>query len=88
VDDVTIVPAPGQEVTGLPSPKHLDRKLCIYDLAAETKNGSLHVTRHLMVNVTLLDPKYYEALRSFFQTVRTDDELQAVLSPSASSSSH
>jgi hypothetical protein len=88
VDDVTIVPPPGQQFTALPSPQHLDRKLCTYDLVAETKTSSLHVTRHLMVNVTLLHPQYYESLRSFFQTVRTDDELQAVLSPSAPSSPH
>jgi len=35
-----------------------------------------------------LEPKYYPALRNFYQTVRTTDEQQIVLQPGGASSSN
>jgi hypothetical protein len=39
------------------------------------------VTRELTLNVSLVGVKAYDAVRQFYQTVRTADEAQAVLSP-------
>jgi hypothetical protein len=83
VDDVTTAPPPGSQVTNLPQPLHTDLKVCSYDLTAENKGGSLHVSRTLTVNLKQVDAKYYGALRDFFQKVRNGDEQQIVLSPGA-----
>jgi hypothetical protein len=39
-----------------------------------------------MMDIEMLDLKYYQALRKFFQDVRSGDEQQVILS--ASSSTH
>jgi len=88
VDDVTITPSPGWEVTDLPQPQHFDVKTCAYTLTAQNKGGSLHLRRDLMVNVVLVKPEFYGALRRFFQAVKTGDEQQVVMSPSAPSRPH
>lgn len=85
VDDVTITPPAGLQVTGLPQPKHTDLEVCAYSLTAESKSGSLHLNRNLMVNLSLLQPGYYGALREFFQVVRSGDEQQIVLQPAGGS---
>ena len=46
--------------------------------------GELHLSRKLDVNVLEIDPKYYTALRSFYQGVKTADEQQIVLTAGAS----
>jgi len=43
----------------------------------------LHLTRKLNVDFLFLETKYYGALRTFFQVVRTGDEEQIVLQPGA-----
>jgi hypothetical protein len=40
------------------------------------------------VDFLLLDPKYYGALRNFFQVVRTSDEEQIVLQPGTASAAN
>ena len=85
VDDVTISLPAGSQITNLPQPQHIDLTLCAYGLAPENRNGSLHLARNLMVNVHMLDPKYYGSLRNFFQRVRSGDEQQVVLSSAPAS---
>lgn len=87
-DDVTITPPEGWQLADLPQPKHTDLKVCAYSLGAENKDGSLHVSRHLMLNLGLVPPQYYAALRGFFQIVRSGDEEQVVLIPVAPSAPH
>jgi len=41
----------------------------------------LHLSRKLSIDTLLLESKYYPALRSFFQVVRTGDDEQVVLQP-------
>jgi hypothetical protein len=79
VDDVTITPPTGWQVSGLPQPPHTDLKVCSYSLTAENKGGLLHLSRNLMINLSLVQPEYYGGLRRFFQTVRSGDEQQIVL---------
>ena len=85
VDDVTITPPAGWQVTGLPKPQHTDLKVCAYSLTAESKDGALHLGRNLMVNLRLVQPEYYGGLRGFFQVVRSGDEQQIVLQPTGAS---
>ena len=57
----------------------------MYSMQVENSKNTLHLTRNLNVDVLLLDPKYYGALRNFFQVVRTTDEEQIVLQPGTAS---
>lgn len=84
VDNVTIALPPGWQASNLPGPQQADVKLCVYGLTAENKDGALHISRHLMMNVAYLEAKYYPTLRNFYQAVRSGDEQQIVLSSVAS----
>ena len=79
VDDIIIALPSGSTIANLPDPQRDNQKVCDYSSSAEKSSGSLHLSRTLMVNVGLLDPKYYPALRKFFQTVRNGDDQQIIL---------
>ena len=81
VDDITIELPAGWQVSSLPPAQNQDGHVIAYTLKAENDHGKLHLARTLNVNFLLLDKKYYAALRSFFQQVRTSDEEQIVLVP-------
>lgn len=87
-DDVTIAPPSGSQVTSLPQPQTADIKACVYNLSAESKDGSLHLSRHFTLDLAFVDPRYYGALHKFFQAVRNGDEQQVVLSHDAAPTSH
>jgi hypothetical protein len=80
-DDVTIELPLGWKVSSLPKPAGLDAKLLVYSIHADEKNGTVHIERHLRSDVIFLQPKFYPAVRSFYETVRTGDEQQIVLQP-------
>ncbi|HYM33833.1 MAG TPA: hypothetical protein VET48_00485, partial [Steroidobacteraceae bacterium] len=80
-DDIVIDLPTGWQVSSVPQPHSEDKKVLQYGIAAEEKNGALHLKRDLTVNLLLLDKKFYSQLRDFFQAVRTDDEEQIVLGP-------
>lgn len=88
VDDVTITPPAGWQVTDLPRPEHTDLKVCAYSLTVDSKDNLLHLRRNLMVNLGLVQAEYYGALRGFFQVVRSGDEEQIVLVPTVGSAPH
>jgi hypothetical protein len=81
VDDVTVELPLGWKVSNLPKPGVKDAKLLVYTLKADEKNGTLHIERRLKRELVLLDPKYYPAVRSFYESVRTGDEEPIVLQP-------
>jgi len=83
VDDITVELPPGWQVASLPRAQMQDGHVVIYTLDMERSNGALHLTRKLIVDVLLLEVKYYTVLRDFFQVVRTGDEEQIVLQPGA-----
>ncbi len=85
VDTVTISLPPGWQISNLPQPQNVDVKACTYALTAEIKDGSVHVSRNLMVNLGFVDAKYYPAVRNFFQKVRSGDEQQVLLSSASAS---
>jgi hypothetical protein len=80
-DDVTIELPLGWKVSNLPKPGNTDARLLVYTMKADEKNGTLHIERHLKSDVVMLEPKYYPAVRNFYQAVRTGDEEQIVLQP-------
>lgn len=82
VDDITINMSDPWVLNSVPKSTTLDLKGLVFKETVDTQNGSLHVTRELTVDVSLVDPKSYGSVRQFYQTVRTADEAQAVLSPS------
>jgi hypothetical protein len=55
-------------------------------MKVEQSEGALHLTRRLMINVELVESKYYPAVRSFFQSVKTGDEMQIVVRDAAGQS--
>jgi Domain of Unknown Function with PDB structure (DUF3857)/Transglutaminase-like superfamily len=83
VDDVSIEMPAGRRIGSLPKGQQLGSKFFSYDLTAENQDGRLHVKRDILVNLLLLDVKYYGQLRDFYQTVRSADEEQAVVTANA-----
>ena len=88
VDDVSISLPLGWQVSSLPAALDKDSKVIRYVLKAENDKSTVHLKRQLSVDLLLLDPKYYSALRNFFQLVRTGDEEQVVLQPIGASASN
>ena len=82
LDDVTIELPTSWQVGSVPPTQDNDAHVVAYNLKVEGKD-TLHLTRKLKLNFLILDPKYYPALRSFFETVRTGDEQQIVLQAAA-----
>jgi hypothetical protein len=88
VDDVTIDLPDGWQAQSLPQPRNQDGHVVAYIANAEKDAKSLHLSRKLRVDVLFLEPKYYAALRNFFQVVRSGDEEQIVLQPGTATASN
>jgi hypothetical protein len=84
IDNVAIELPPGWKVASMPADKVNDAHVVGYTLKVGNQDGNLQVLRKLNVDFMLLEVKYYGALRSFFQAVRTGDEQQILLQPGAS----
>jgi hypothetical protein len=80
-DTVSIEIPPGKHIDSLPKPSNLDFKAYSYALAAEEKDGTLHLKRDISIALLIVKAKYYDQLRQFFQSVRTADEEQIVIAP-------
>ena len=83
VDDVSIDIPPRWRVQSTPAEKAKDAKVIAYSLKTENRDRRIHVMRNFKVNFVMLDPKYYPALRNFYELVRTGDEEQIVLQPAS-----
>ncbi|HSZ63495.1 MAG TPA: DUF3857 domain-containing protein [Terriglobales bacterium] len=81
VDDITIELPPGWQVSSLPPLQDRDGKVITYTLKVEQSPGTLRLTRKLAVDIVLLDPKNYPALRNFYENIRTSDGVQIVALP-------
>jgi hypothetical protein len=88
IDDVTIALPSGWQVGSVPSPHAQDGHVVGFDIKVENGKDTLHLTRKLNVDFLILDPKYYTALRNFFQQIRSQDEEQVVLLPGSASASN
>ena len=81
IDNARIELPLGWQVNSLPQPQLNDGHVILYSLKVENEKGTLHIERRLRRDIISLEQKYYPALRSFYQTVRTGDEEQVVLQP-------
>ncbi|MGA7295771.1 MAG: DUF3857 domain-containing protein [Terriglobales bacterium] len=81
VDDITIALPLGWQVSDVPKAQDQDGHVILYKLNVATTPEGLHLTRNFTIDILLLDPKYYPALRNFFQVVRNGDGEQIVLQP-------
>ena len=86
-DEVTIELPQGWQVATTPKPQDEGGKVAGYTLKVDDHKTALEMTRKLHLNALLMDIKYYGALRSFFQMVRTGDEQQIVLQPDTANAS-
>ncbi len=81
VDDVTVELPAGWQVSSVPAVQNQDAHVLFYSIKVDQNAGTLRLTRKLTIDFVQLDPKYYTALRNFFQIVRTGDGEQIVLQP-------
>jgi hypothetical protein len=88
LDDITIELPPGWQVVSVPASQSKDGHVIGYDMKVEQDKNSLHLTRKLVIDILLLDQKYYTALRNFFEVIRTTDDEQIVLQPGTSTASN
>ena len=80
-DDITIVLPAGWQISSVPKDMIQEGRVVAYSLKMEDRKSSIHISRKLSLDILLLAQKYYPALRSFFQMVRTTDEEQILLQP-------
>jgi hypothetical protein len=80
-DDLTIALPAGWQPGSLPKARHEDRDAFRYVVSVDSRAEGLHVTRELVVNTLLVRAVAYAAIHDFYQTVRSADEEQIVLSP-------
>jgi len=83
IDDVVVDLPLGWQISSVPQPQKQDGHIILYTMNAQNDKGTLHIQRQLNVDFFMLESKYYQALRSFFQGVRAADEQQALLQPAA-----
>ena len=88
VDDVTVELPTGWEVNSVPTPQNVDGHIVTYSTSVENGKNTLHLSRKLTVDILILDAKYYDALRDFFQRVKGGDEAQILLQPNAATASN
>jgi hypothetical protein len=81
MDDVTVDLPLGLQVNSLPHVQSIAGNVVSYALSADSKNGALHWSRRVGLDILMMDTKYYPALQDFFRKVRTGDEEQIVLLP-------
>jgi hypothetical protein len=79
LDEVAIEMPPGKRIGSLPKSQNLNSRIFSYDLSTENRDGAVHLKRDLSLSLMLVDAKYYDQVRDFFQFVRTGDEEQVVV---------
>ena len=79
-DDVAIELPSGWRVSSALQPRRADYGALVYGTAVESAKGKLQVYRDLTQNAMMLKTSQYDAVRDFFQSVRTGDEEQIVIS--------
>jgi Domain of Unknown Function with PDB structure (DUF3857) len=79
-DDVTITLPDGWKVESIPKPKGLDLKGMLYYASAEQQGQTLHLRRRIDLGVVLVAVQAYPTIRNFYQTVRSGDDEQIVMS--------
>ncbi len=82
-DDINIQLPAGWKISSLPPGWNDSGKVVTYNFAAQDAAGKLHLSRAVAVNFTLMDKKYYAALRNYFQRIKNTDDQTVVVDPAA-----
>ncbi len=88
IDDVKYHAPSEYKIESVPAVPKIDLKAVVYEVSATQQNNLVETKRHLTVAGISFPVKYYDALRSFFSKVKSDDETQFVLESSASAKSN
>jgi len=78
-DEVRVELPAEWHVESLPPARNTDLHVLIYRAAATDTGAALQLSRSFTSKATLVDSKYYDSLRGFFQSVRSGDAEQLVL---------
>ena len=80
IDNLKFQAPTGYKIETVPASKTLKPGAVLsYSIAASQQGSVVEVNRHLVINTLLLPIEYYAAVRSFFNTVKSNDEVQIVL---------
>ena len=79
IDDVVFHLPPGYSVRSTPAAQNINPGPISFEISATAQQGTLEVKRHLVVKGIRYPKESYMGLRSFFNTVRTYDNGQALL---------
>jgi hypothetical protein len=79
IDDLKFEAPPGFKIETLPAVKSAKPGAVVsYEISAAQQGTAVQVKRHLVINGLMFPPEYYASLRSFFNTVKSNDEVQIV----------
>lgn len=85
IDDVKFQAPAGYKIETVPAPKEIKPGTVVsYEISASQQGSQAEVKRRLVINGLLFPAQYYASLRSFFNTVKSNDEEQIVLQNSES----
>ncbi|MGB8990008.1 MAG: DUF3857 domain-containing protein [Candidatus Sulfotelmatobacter sp.] len=77
-DSITIHVPPGFVVESLPPAQTQNPGAMSYEFKPTLQGNTVVIQRHLVNSVMLFEVKYYSALRAFFNSVKSNDNLQVV----------
>ena len=80
IDDFKFQAPAGYKIETVPASKTLKPGAVLtYSISASQQGSVAEVQRHLVINALLIPIESYAAVRSFFNTVKSNDEVQIVL---------
>jgi len=85
IDELKFHSPTGFSVQAAPKAQKLDQGAAVYEIAVTQQPDGVTVTRHLVVNGILFAKDAYPVFRSFFNTVKANDQSAFVLQNSAGS---
>ncbi len=88
MDDVKIELPGGWKPESVPAPVDRDLKGAEYSMSAAKNDKTIEIQRMLRADLILVGKENYPVLRGFFQFVKSQDEQQVVLLPSAAAASN
>ena len=78
-DDVKLHVPAGYKIESSPSPQNVDLGAVKYQISSGAQGDALEIKRHLVINIFMVPVNKYAALRSFFGTVKKNDDAEVVL---------
>lgn len=84
-DEVKLRAPAGYKIENAPSPQNVDFGAVKYQISAASQGDTLDVKRHLVIDLFMVPVSKYPALRSFFGTVKKNDDAEVVLQNADSS---